>query len=71
MGESKRRQQILGDQYGQEEPIVSWLPITRAQSQQFMRWTSRGTWAAIVVLLSFWITLRFIGPGLGWWDLAE
>ena len=59
MGESKRRQQILGDQYGQEEPILPWLPITRGQSQEFMRWTSRGTWGAIILLLAAWITLRF------------
>ncbi|MFZ4639992.1 MAG: DUF2839 domain-containing protein [Nodosilinea sp.] len=71
MGESKRRQHRLGDQYGQEEPILSWLPITRTQSQQFIRWTTRGTWGAIILLLTLWITLRFIGPGLGWWHLAE
>jgi hypothetical protein len=71
MGESKRRQEILGEQYGQEEPILPWLPITKQQSQQFMKWTTRGTWGAIVVIIAFWITLRFIGPGFGWWDLAD
>lgn len=71
MGESKRRKEQLGDQYGQSEPILSWLPITKDQSKQFMKWTSRGTWGAIVVIIAFWITLRFVGPGLGWWTLAD
>lgn len=71
MGESKRRREMLGDQYGQEEPILPWLPITKQQSQQFMRWTTGATWTSIGLIVVFWITLRFIGPGLGWWDLAD
>ncbi|MGF1569462.1 MAG: DUF2839 domain-containing protein [Nodosilinea sp.] len=71
MGESKRRRDILGDQYGQEEPILPWLPITKQQSQQFMKWTARGTWTAIGLVILFWIVLRFVGPGLGWWELAN
>ncbi len=71
MGESKRRKDQLGDKYGQAEPILPWLPITKEQSQQFMKWTARGTWGAIIVIIAFWITLRFIGPGLGWWTLAD
>ncbi|MGF1519467.1 MAG: DUF2839 domain-containing protein [Nodosilinea sp.] len=71
MGESKRRKDQMGEKYGQEEPILPWLPITKDQSQQFMKWTSRGTWGSIVIIIAFWITLRFIGPGLGWWTLAD
>jgi len=71
MGESKRRRQTLGDQYGQQEPVLPWLPLTKQQSQQFMRWTTRGTWVAIILLISFWVTLRFIGPGFGWWELVD
>jgi len=71
MGESKRRRQALGDDYGQEEPVLPWLPLTKQQSQQFMRWTTRGTWAAIILLIAFWVTFRFIGPGFGWWELVD
>jgi hypothetical protein len=71
MGEAKRRQEILGDKYGQEQPILPWLPITKKQSQDFMKWTTRGTWFAIAAVILFWITLRFVGPGLGWWELVD
>ncbi|MFZ4675568.1 MAG: DUF2839 domain-containing protein [Nodosilinea sp.] len=71
MGESKRRKEQLGDQYGQAEPILPWLPITKEQSQKFMRWTTTATWTSIILVIAFWITLRFIGPGFGWWDLAD
>lgn len=71
MGESKRRKEQLGEKYGQSEPILPWLPITKAQSEQFMKWTARGTWGSIVLIIAFWITLRFIGPSLGWWTLAD
>ena len=71
MGEAKRRQNKLGERYGKEEPVLPWLPISKQQSEQFMRWTTRGTWAAIILVIIFWITLRFIGPGLGLWELAN
>ncbi|WP_017299573.1 DUF2839 domain-containing protein [Nodosilinea nodulosa] len=71
MGESKRRKEQLGEKYGQAEPILPGLPITKEQSRQFVKWTTRGTWGAIIVVIAFWITLRFVGPGLGWWSLAD
>lgn len=71
MGESKRRRELMGEQYGKSEPILPGLPITKEQSQQFMKWTGRGTWGAIIVVIVFWITLRFVGPSLGWWTLAD
>lgn len=71
MGEAKRRKQQLGDEYGQPERIFPWLPITKAQSEAFVRWTTRGSWIGIGLMIAFWITLRFIGPGFGWWDVAD
>lgn len=71
MGEAKRRRELLGEEYGKEKPILPLIPITKKQSEQFMRWTTRGTWIAISLTIGFWITLRFIGPGFGWWDLAD
>lgn len=71
MGEAKRRQSKLGEGYGQPERIVPWLPITKQQSQAFMTWTSRGAWVGIALMVLLWLTVRFIGPALGWWVLAE
>jgi hypothetical protein len=70
MGESKRRKQQLGDQYGQDTPILPGLPITKAQSQKFVEITTRGAWIGIGLMVATWITIRFIGPGLGWWVVS-
>lgn len=69
MGEAKRRQQALGDKYGQEKQILPWLPITKGQADQFMTWTTRGAWIGIGSMIAFWVILRIVGPGLGWWNL--
>lgn len=69
MGESKRRKEALGEKYGQEENIFPWLPITKSQGQQFVKWTSKGSWIGIGTLVVIWLTVRFIGPGLGWWQV--
>ena len=65
MGESKRRKTALGDKYGQEQTILPWLPITKRQADEFMKWTTRGTWIGIGLLIVTWITVIFIGPKLG------
>jgi hypothetical protein len=67
MGESKRRKESIGDEYGKEERIVAWLPITKTQSQDFVKWTSRGSWIGISLLVAWWIVVRFVGPAAGWW----
>lgn len=67
MGEAKRRKESIGDQYGKEERIVPWLPITKTQSQDFVKWTSRGSWIGIGFLVAWWIVVRFVGPAAGWW----
>jgi hypothetical protein len=69
MGESKRRKSALGEKYGQEEKIFSWLPITKAQGEQFYKITTKGAWVGIGILATVWFTVRFIGPAFGWWDL--
>ena len=53
------------------ERIVSWLPLTKQQSGQFMAITTRGAWIGIGALVMFWIVVRFIGPAAGWWTLAD
>lgn len=69
MGEAKRRKEALGDQYGKEEQILSWLPITKSQSEKFMKWTTTGSWIGIGLLIVSWLTVRFIGPAFGWWQI--
>lgn len=71
MGEAKRRKEILGDQYGKEKPILSWLPITKSQSEQFVQITTKGAWIGIGFLVVWWVVIRLIGPALGWWELAD
>ncbi|WP_293340394.1 DUF2839 domain-containing protein [Microcoleus sp. CAWBG58] len=67
MGESKRRKDAIGDNYGKEERIYPWLPITKTQSDDFLKWTSRGSWIGISLLVVWWIVVRFVGPAAGWW----
>ncbi len=76
MGEAKRRRdmglpprQTEGKPRDASPRVVSWLPLTRKQAQNFMTWTGRGAWAGIGLLVMFWIVVRFIGPALGWWTL--
>jgi hypothetical protein len=69
MGESKRRQQQLGEDYGKEDNVLPWLPFKKAQAQQFVEVTTKGAWIGIGLMVALWITVRFIGPGFGWWDV--
>lgn len=69
MGEAKRRKETMGERYGQEEKISPWLPITKNQSQQFIEITTKVSWIGIGLLVAVWITIRFIGPGFGWWQI--
>jgi Protein of unknown function (DUF2839) len=71
MGESKRRKEALGEQYGKDTNILPWLPITKKQAEQFTKWTTRGAWIGIGTLFAIWITVIFIGPSLGWWTVAN
>lgn len=68
MGEAKRRKTALGEKYGQEETILPWLPITKTQAEQFVKWTTTGAWLGIGTMVAIWITVRFIGPAFGWWE---
>jgi len=71
MGEAKRRKEALGDKYGQETSrILPWVPINKSQAEQFVKWTTRGTWAGIGIMIAVWITIRFIGPAFGWWQVV-
>jgi hypothetical protein len=69
MGDSKRRKATMGEKYGQEERFLPWLPVTKSQSRQFMAITTRVSWIGIIVMIAIWVTIRFIGPALGWWQV--
>ncbi|HEY9605066.1 MAG TPA: DUF2839 domain-containing protein [Allocoleopsis sp.] len=69
MGEAKRRKVALGEKYGQEERILPWIPISKSQSEQFVKWTTKGAWIGIGFLVVYWITIRFIGPAFGLWQV--
>lgn len=69
MGDSKRRKANLGERYGQSERLVPFLGITKEQGEQFYKWTTRGAWAGIGLMVLLWATVRFIGPALGLWTL--
>jgi hypothetical protein len=51
--------------------LVSWLPFSRQQADRFVALSTRGAWIGIAALVLFWVTVRFIGPAAGWWNLAD
>jgi len=69
MGESKRRKETLGEDYGKEERFISWLPLSKSQAQRAYQLTTRGAWVGIGLLVATWVTIRFIGPSFGWWTV--
>ncbi len=70
MGESKRRKESLGKQYGQNsERILPGIPITKAQSEKFIKLTSKGAWIGIGLMIAVWFSVRFIGPAFGFWEV--
>lgn len=69
MGEAKRRKATLGEKYGQEANFIPWLPITKSRAEQLVTWANRGAWVGIGLLVVSWLTVRFIGPAFGWWQV--
>ncbi|WP_017295870.1 DUF2839 domain-containing protein [Geminocystis herdmanii] len=67
MGESKRRKQSLGEDYGKEERFISWLPLSKTQAEDAFKFTTRGAWIGIGLLGATWVVVRFVGPTFGWW----
>ena len=71
MGEAKRRQEQLGADYGKQDNVLSWLPFKRQQAEKFVKWTTQGAWIGIGLMIALWVTVRFIGPGFGWWNVVD
>ena len=71
MGESKRRRTSLGEDYGKPEPAIRGLPFSKESASKFVAWSTTGAWVGIFFMVATWITIRFVGPGLGWWTLTN
>lgn len=73
MGDAKRRRTELKEQYGNpdDERVFSWFPLTRRQAREANEFTTRGAWASIIILIVYWLTVRFIGPYFGWWQTVD
>ncbi|PZD71492.1 hypothetical protein C1752_06348 [Acaryochloris thomasi RCC1774] len=69
MGESKRRQESQGEQYGKDPRILPWIPFSEQQLIQFFRVANKGAWVGIGIVVIAWVILRFIGPLLGLWEV--
>ena len=79
MGEAKRRKtlgmppkknntKIKADQ---SPRVFDWLPITVNQKDSLIKLSIKASWFGIGSLVILWIVVRFIGPALGWWTLAD
>ena len=68
MGDSKRRKE--NNQKPSEQKIVSWLPLTTTQSEDFVRVSTKGAWIGIGLLVFGWFMVRWIGPSFGWWKIV-
>jgi Protein of unknown function (DUF2839) len=51
--------------------VATWLPLTRNQADRFVTLTTNGAWIGIGALVLFWLTVRFVGPAAGWWNLSD
>ncbi len=69
MGEAKRRQAKLTENPNLDR-LLPWLPITKTQAETWGKWTNRGTWFCIAMTVVVWVTIRFIGPAFGWWQVV-
>ena len=67
MGEAKRRKKKMGENYGKEERLYPWFPLTKTQAQNAYNLTTKGAWVGIGLMVALWFTVRFIGPSFGWW----
>jgi hypothetical protein len=70
MGDAKRRKETSGSK-PTETRIVAWLPFTTTQSSEFVRITTKGAWIGIGLLVLGWLTVRWFGPALGLWQIAN
>ena len=51
--------------------IFSLNILNKENQEKFFSITKTGAWIGIFLLIIFWLTVRFIGPAAGWWNLAD
>jgi hypothetical protein len=71
MGEAKRRKETLNSTGSQEKQILPGVPITSSQADRFVKLTTKGAWIGIGLLLAGWVTIRWVGPAFGWWQVVN
>ena len=79
MGEAKRRKNLglpprqtnSGTVLDNSPRLISWLPITQNQKENFIKLSIRAGWVGIAFLILLWVVVRFIGPAAGWWTPAD
>jgi hypothetical protein len=67
MGDAKRRKET-DTSSAESKRIISWIPFTVAQSEEFVKVSTNGAWVGIGLLFFGWVTVRWIGPALGLWQ---
>ena len=79
MGEAKRRK-TLGlppkknnntTNFDESPRLIEWLPFTINQRDKLIELSIKASWLGIGGLVILWIVVRFIGPAVGWWTLAD
>ena len=79
MGEAKRRKTLglppkksnINSELDQSPRMLEWLPLTINQRDRFIKLSIKASWFGIGGLVVLWVAVRFIGPALGWWTLAD
>ena len=79
MGESKRRKKLgLPPKKNTDKTkiddsprLFEWLPLTINQRDSLIQLSIKASWFGIGGLIILWIVVRFIGPAVGWWTLAD
>tara|TARA_Y100001968_G_C19352246_1_gene715258 strand:- start:96 stop:335 length:240 start_codon:yes stop_codon:yes gene_type:complete len=77
MGEARRRSEKgLPPRFPKGEvdnsiKVLKFLPFTISQRDQFLSLTKTVSWIGIIILIVFWVVVRFIGPAAGWWVPAD
>ena len=67
----RQKKSIAKDKQDDSPRIISWLPITQNQRDQFYSTTIRGGWIGIGIVVLLWVVVRFVGPAAGWWTPAD
>ena len=77
MGEARRRSEQglppkqskkVNNNTKKTSPLI---PLDQSSRDKFFEITKKGAWIGIILLIIFWIIVRFIGPSAGWWIPAD